>query len=294
MSNPAFHGAVDLSGLANKNLKKAEQVTVPALVIDLEQQSFRAVLELSNVVPVLISFYDNAQQDSLDLTNKIEKLVLEAKGKLFLGKVDIQAQPELSRAFNIATPASVVLILAGEPRPLFQGDQNAEDLVTFMSKLLEVAAKQGLDGQLAIGDSTQEPEVKLTQAEQEAFDAMEQGDFAKAVSIYEQELKAQPKNEVLIERLAQTKLVQRTYNQDFEKHLAVVPATPEQAITKSDFIMATGDAETAFALLLSFFDLANPDQKKALAAALLEHFNVVGKAHPAVIEARKQLAVRMF
>jgi len=294
LSNPAFHGAVDFSGLTNKTTKTPEQVTVPALVIDLEEKTFRAVIELSNVVPVLISFFDKAQQDSLDLTQKIEKLVLEAKGKLFLGKVDIKAQPELARAFNITSAASVVLILAGEPRPLFQGDQNEADLVTFMNKLLEVAAKQGLNGQLTVGDVQQEPEVKLTQAEQEAFDAMELGDFATAVAIYEKELKSKPNNEALIERLAQTKLVQRTYNQDFEKQLAVIPSTPEEAIAKSDFIMATGDAETAFTLLLSFFDSANPDQKKALTSALLELFNVVGKAHPSVVEARKQLAVRMF
>jgi len=294
LSNPAFHGAVDLSGLTNKTTKTPEQVTVPALVIDLEEKTFRAVIELSNVVPVLISFFDNSQQDSLDLTQKIEKLVLEAKGKLFLGKVDIKAQPELARAFNITSAASVVLILSGEPRPLFQGDQNEADLVTFMNKLLELAAKQGLNGQLTVGDPQQEPEVKLTQAEQEAFDAMEQGDFATAVAIYEKELKSKPNNEALIERLAQTKLVQRTYNQDFEKQLAAIPSTPEEAITKSDFIMATGDAETAFTLLLSFFDSANPDQKKALTSALLELFNVVGKAHPSVVEARKQLAVRMF
>ena len=58
--------------------------------------------------------------------------------------------------------------------------------------------------------------------------------------------------------------------------------------------MATGDAEGAFELLLSFFDSANPDQKKALTTALLELFNVVGKADPAVIAARKSLAMRMF
>ncbi len=294
MSNPAFQGAVDFSGLVQKQIKEPEQVTVPALVVELEQATFRAVVELSNVVPVLISFYENNQPESISLTSKLEKLVLEANGKLFLAKVNTETQPELAKAFNISTPAAVVLLLTGEPRPLFQGDQNEADLVTFLNRLLELAAKQGLNGQLTVGDPEVEPVVALSPAEQEAFDAMEVGDFDKAVAIYEKELKEKPNNDALIERLAQTKLVQRTYNQDFEKQLAIVPETPEQAITKADFIMATGDAESAFAMLLACFDIANPDQKKALTTALLELFNVVGKAHPSVIDARKALAVRMF
>jgi putative thioredoxin len=294
LSNPSFQGAVDLSSLVNKQTKEPELVTVPAIVIELAQPGFRAVVELSNVVPVLICFYDEAKQDSVDLTNKLEKLVLEADGKLFLGKVNIQAQPELARAFNITSAASVVLLLSGDPRPLFQGDQSEADLTSFLNKLLEVANQQGLNGQLTIGDPLEAAEEQLTPAEQAAFDAMENGDFDTAVAIYEKELKEKPNNDALIERLAQTKLVQRTYNQDFEKQLALSPETAEEAITKADFIMATGNSEAAFELLLSFFDKANPDQKKALIAALLELFNVVGKAHPSVVEARKQLAVRMF
>ena len=297
--NNSFRGAVDLSALANKVVKEkiggnntAPKVTVPAFSLELSQPVVRSVIEISNVVPVIVSFLDKADAQSVSLTQKLEKLSDQSDGKWFLAKLDIIAQPELAQAFGITTPATVAMILAGEPRPLFQGDQSEADLLTLLDKLIELAASQGLEGQLVIGEITNEPEPELSPAEQQALDAMEQGDFDVAVEIYQQQLKEKPNDETLLERIAQVKLVARTHSGQIEQELAVEPKTLAEAMRKADYLLAIGDAETAFSLLLDFFEMA--EDKGAFSNRLIELFTAVGKTNPAVIKARRNLAAKMF
>ena len=305
--NSAMRGVVDLSALANKVVKEklaststvqvdqGKRVKVPALAIELNEANLKPVIELSSIVPVVVSFYAQANPESLSLNAKLDKLVHSSEGKWLLAKVDIEANAKLAQAFGVDLPATVAVILEGEPKPLFQGDQLEPSLAEFIGKLVEVASSQGLNGILEVDDqesAAQEP--ALSASEQAALDAMDNGDFGAAVKIYEEELKQNPGNELLIERLAQVKLVERTFNGDLENELALEPATVSDAMRKADFHLAVGQSEEAFDLLLSWFDKADPDERKALAALFIELFNVVGKSHPAVIEARKMLAAKMF
>jgi putative thioredoxin len=305
--NSAFRGGVDLSALANKIVKeKIEQtsgvkvdtqdsIKVPALAVELHEAILRSVIQISSVVPVVVSFYDPTSPASLSLTQKLEKLANAGAGRWLLGKVDMSENTTLTEAFGVSEPATVAMILKGEPKPLFQGDQEEEDLAEFLRKLVEVAASQGIAGQLEVSDETLEKvEPKLSESEQQALDAMDQGDFSTAVKIYEAELAKTPNNDLLIERLAQVKLVERTYAGEIEKELLVVPANVAEAMRKADFLLAIGDSESSFNLLLDWFDKAAPAERSAISSLLLDLFNVVGKNHPSAIAARKLLAVKMF
>ena len=297
--NSAFRGGVDLSSLANRVVKDklggkedTGKVTVPAFSVELVEAVVRSVIQISGVVPVIVSFYSPSDQSSVTLTNKLEKLVEQYAGKWFLAKLDISGNPQLAEAFGVTQSGTVAMILSGEPRPLFQGDQTEEDLTVFLDRLLDLAKEQGLAGQLVIGDAPEQEEVELSAAEQQALDAMDRGDFQSAVSIYEKELASNPGNEQLAERLAQVKLVARTYVLSLEKELASEPKTQLEVVRKADCFMAIGDAESAFELILDYFD--NSEDKKSLTNHLLELFTVAGKNHPATIKARKQLAAKMF
>jgi len=296
--NSAFRGAADLSGLANKVMKdklgetQPQGLEVPALSMELSEAQVRAVVQISATVPVILSFYDNSDQPSLNLTSKLDKLVLEANGTWFLVKVDVVAQPNMVQAFGVAGAASVAMILSGQPQPLFQGDQSEADLVTFLNRLIQLAGEQGINGKLVVKDSVTEPQLQLSPAEQEALDAMDRGEYDLAVSIYEKELGNNPASEVLQERLAQIKLVARTISMDIEAELAVVPTNTAEALRKADAYMAIGDSESAFNVVLEYFDKTT--ETKPLIDQLLELFKVAGKANPAVVAARKLLAVKMF
>lgn len=305
--NSAFRGGVDLSALANKIVKeKIEQtsgvkvdtqdtVKVPALAVELHEAILRSVIQISSLVPVVVCFYEVNNPESVSLTQKLEKLANAGLGRWLLGKVDIANNQTLAEAFGVAEPATVAMILKGEPKPLFQGDQEEEDLAEFLRKLVEVAASQGIAGQLEVSDETQEKaEPQLSESEQKALDAMDKGDFSTAVKIYEAELQKTPNNDLLIERLAQVKLVERTYAGDVEKELQVAPSNIAEAMRKADYLLAIGDADGSFNLLLEWFDKASAEEQSAISSLLLELFNVAGKNHPSAIAARKLLAVKMF
>ena len=302
-----MRGGVDLSALANKVVKEklasttgaqideGRRVKVPALVVELNEANLKPIIEISSVVAVVVSFYSADNQESLTLNGKLEKLVHEAEGKWLLTEVDITSNPKLAEAFGVNLPATIAVILDGEPKPLFQGDQLEASLADFLAKLVEVASSQGLNGTLEVdGQSEQVAEPQLSASEQSALDAMDNGDFSAAVKIYEEELKQSPNNEELIGRLAQVKLVERTFSADLEKELSVEPSNVAEAMRKADFHLAVGQSEEAFDLLLTWFDKADSDERSALSSLFLELFNVVGKSHPAVVEARKLLAMKMF
>ena len=296
----SLRGAVDLSSLANKVVKDKLGTTeptktfaVPSLVVDLSESIVRSVIQISNVVPVLIVFYETTNPESLSLAAKLEKLVEAGDGNWFLAKVDMLAQPGLAEAFGVVSSGTVAMVLGGEPRPLFQGDQSEADLTTFLERLVSLAKDQGLTGKLVVGEADlAEPEVQLSPAEQAAIAAMNEGKFDEAVAIYEKELASNPNNEELIERVAQVKLVSRTYAADIEKELGITPGNNDEAIRKADLYMSIGDAESSLSTLLNFFD--QTDNKQQLINHLLELFIVAGKSSPLVIEARKILATKMF
>lgn len=305
--NSAMRGGVDLSALANKVVKEklastsgvqveqGRRVKVPAFVVEVNQTNLKPIIEISSIVAVVVSFYSQANPESLTLNSKLEKLANAAEGKWLLAKVDIDANPEIVSAFGVNLPATTAVILEGDPKLLFQGDQPESALVDFLGKLVEMAAAQGLNGTLEVdGVETKEVEPQLSPSEIAALDAMDKGDFGSAAKIYEEELKQNPGNEELAARLAQVKLVERTYNADLEKELSVEPTSVGMAMRKADFHLAVGQSEEAFALLLSWFDKADEEERKALSSLFLDLFNVVGKSHPAVVEARKLLAAKMF
>lgn len=301
-SNSAFSGAVDLSSLANKvvqeqleqsGVKTENALKVPAFSVEAEEAIIRQVIQLSSAVPVVVCFYSTADQDSVALVQKLDRLAISGDGRWFLAKVDLVGQPQLAQVFGVLEPATVAVILAGEPKPLFQGDQSEEDLAAFIEKLVDVAKKQGMLGKLVLGDPMPE-QPQLSKAEQDALDAMDSGDFTAAVKIYEAELANSPGNEQLAERLAQVRLVERTYQGNVEAELKVEPKDYLTAIRKADFYLAIGDSVSAFNLLLDWFSQSVGDERTAISKHLLELFVVVGKNDPNVLAARKQLAVRMF
>lgn len=305
--NSAMRGGVDLSALANKIVKEklastssvqvdqGRRVKVPAFVVEVNQANLKPIIELSSIVAVVVTFYSQANQESLTLNSKLEKLANGAEGKWLLAKIDLDANPEIASAFGVNLPATIAVILEGEPKPLFQGDQPESALVDFLGKLVEAASSQGLNGTLEVdGVEPKEVEPQLSESEIAALDAMDKGDFGAAVKIYEEELKQNPGNEELAARLAQVKLVERTYNADLETELSVEPTSVAMAMRKADFHLAVGQSEEAFELLLAWFDKADGEERKALSSLFLELFNVVGKSHPAVVEARKLLAAKMF
>jgi putative thioredoxin len=92
------------------------------LVFDATAERFEAdVIRRSLEVPVLIDFWAAWCQPCKTLGPVLEKLAGEFNGAFMLAKIDVEAEPELSQAFQIRSIPTVVLVKGGQLVDGFQG-----------------------------------------------------------------------------------------------------------------------------------------------------------------------------
>ena len=193
MSAPgaALRGAVDLSALRNRpaappagSTEPAPGCRRPSLVMDVTDETFPQVLELSRTVPVVIDLWAEWCGPCKQLSPVLERVVTELGGRLVLAKVDVDANPQLSQAFRAQSIPMVVALVAGQPVPLFTGAVPEQQVREVFAQLLQLAAQNGVTGIVAgrrprPAEAGAEPaEPALPPLHAEAFDAIEAGDYA--------------------------------------------------------------------------------------------------------------------
>ena len=101
-------GAVDLSGLKRPATPPPGQASAGApasagaYVVTLDEQNIQGHLESSMSAPVLLVVYSPTQApDSARLATDLETLADEFDGRFLLGKVDVDASPQLAQALQI-------------------------------------------------------------------------------------------------------------------------------------------------------------------------------------------------
>ncbi len=93
-----------------------------AHVFDVTAERFEAdVIQYSLQTPVLIDFWAEWCNPCKTLGPTLEKLAAEFNGAFKLAKVDVEAEPELSQAFQIRSIPTVVLVKGGQLVDGFQG-----------------------------------------------------------------------------------------------------------------------------------------------------------------------------
>lgn len=106
------------------------------------------VVEQSSTVPVVLDLWADWCEPCKALSPIIERVALDYRGRIVLGKVDVDSQPAIAKAFQIQSIPSVFAVIAGQPIPLFQGALSESEVRAYFSKLLEVAAENGVTGRL--------------------------------------------------------------------------------------------------------------------------------------------------
>jgi putative thioredoxin len=298
-----FRGAMDLSALAKPaspatpdagKAAEARRLTVPSLVVECTETNLREMLTISNSVPVIADFYSVKDAGSVALSEKLIGLANDLQGRVLLIRIDVEQNPKIATAFNVPEAATVVAIFRGQPVPLFSGDQTLEALNAYLDRVVEVAAENDLNGEVTSDGASQE-QAPLPPRHQAAYDAITKGDYAVAISEYEQSLRDNPADATATRGLAQVRLLNRTQSMDFASLFASEPKTVQEVLEQADGYVAVGEFATGFKLLLDgFAKSAEITERDSLRKQLLELFLIVGNDDPAVAAARARLAGLLY
>jgi putative thioredoxin len=269
-----------------------ETISVPALVMKVDTSSIRDYLPLSEKIPILMLFVQASDEASDSLVKSVTALVQKTAGAMICLVVDAAASPELAQAFELNQIPSAYGLLKGQPAPLFVGNQPMEQIQLVITKVLEVAKENGLTGKAVVKEAEKEPELSATMTA--AYAAIDSGDYQSASSLYEKALLENPNDSLAEAGLAQVNLLIRLEGKDLSAIIASEPNSPESILEIADALIATGDAGSGFALLLSLFEKTAKDQREPIRLRLVEMFLVAGNDNPEVIAARKSLSLMLF
>jgi len=309
ISAAALRGAVDLSTLRNRPQppQGQQQDAAPAepgaagVVVDVTDATFGQILELSRSVPVVVDLWAEWCGPCKQLSPVIEKVTREQAGRVVLAKVDVDANPQIAQAFRAESIPMVVALIGGQPVPMFTGAVPEAQVREVFARLLEVAAQNGVTGSVPV-DGAPEPaeqpeEAPLPPLHAEAYEAIEAGDYARAVSAYERALAENPRDEDAKAGLGQVRLLDRVQGLDLQQARAEAAAAPQDVdaqLRVADLDLAGGHVDDAFGRLLDLFAALPSADRAPVRERLVELFDLVGASDPRVANARTRLASLLF
>jgi putative thioredoxin len=282
---PNFGQAFDLSSLGKPpatapKIDCGKEVTKENLASDF--------VELSMSKPVILLCWTSRSPQSLDVLAILDKLNKEDNQSWELGSVDVDRIPEVASALQVRTVPYAVALVGGQPIPLFEEPLSEDAIKSVISKLLTIAAEQGVGSV---------PEEKLEPEEVEALAALEAGELLQAEDAYKRFIARKPQDPYAKLGLAHTQLQIRIAGLDPATVIAAANANPHDiqiAMSCADIEVATGTVEPAFFRLLTLVKATTGDDRTAVKNRLLDLFSLVDPADPRVIKARAELANALF
>jgi putative thioredoxin len=304
MAKISARGAVDLGALATARQNEQRAATAMAhapagVVINATDATFESeVLQRSLQVPVVIDLWAEWCGPCKQLSPVLETLAAEGGGQWVLAKVDVDANPAISQAFQVQSIPAVFAAIGGRVLPLFNGVYPESQIRQILEELLRVAAEQGLPGAPIAGSEAGGPEGVQAGSLAEpaadprfdaAYEAIERGDWDAADKAYRAVLAASPNDPDAVAGLALVGIYARTNGAQQPS----VTSTPEDMLLAADFAALDNDWPRAFELSIGVVRDTSGDDRDAARQRVLDYFAVAGN-DPAVPAARAALSNALF
>lgn len=282
---PNFSQAVDLSSLGKPPVDTS--TPMPGLEVTAENLQVE-VLPLSNSKPVVILCWSARSPESVSTLRALGNLESADSGKWVLARVDIDTQAPVAKALQARTIPYGVVFIGGQAIPFLEQALSESQLREVITKILTLAAQQG------IGEEPIEP---TEPEEDEALLALNQGDYETAEAAYKKLLARKPNDNFAKLGLAQVQLLIRTDGVNAQKAMEDAIKSPDDIAIQlkcADVEVMSGYLEPAFERLLNLVVILDGENQKLVKDRLLELFGLVDPADPRVIKARAALANALF
>ncbi len=296
-------GAVDLSGLRPAAGPGPAGAGSPApYAVPVTEANFQEVLESSGSAPVLLAFESPGRSpESVSLADSLQVLSGEFEGRFLLGRVDIDAVPQIAQAMQIPSVPLVALVAQGRPMPLFQAVAPIEELRQALTQVLQQLTTQGFTGRhqprSAAGVDEETGEEKQDPRYAPAQDALERGDIDGAVAEYQKLVDANPADTEAAAGLAMATLLKRTDGVDLQQARAAAAERPDDVDAQTlvaDLDLLGGHVDDAFNRLIELVRRTTEGDRDAARTHLIKLFGAVGNDDPRVMRARRDLASALF
>jgi putative thioredoxin len=297
-------GAVDLSGLQGSDGSGSPGPgPSAAYAVTVTEQNFQEVLEGSRSAPVLLAFESPSRSpESVQLADDLQTLSNEFEGRFLLGRVDIDAVPQIAQAMQIPSVPLVVLVAQGRPMPLIQDAAPIAELRQAITQVLQQLTASGFTGRhqprSGAGEVDEETgEEQLDPRYLPAQEALERGDIDAAVAEYEKLVEANPADSEAAAGLAMARLLKRTDGVDLAEARAAAAASPNDVDAQTlvaDLDLLGGHVEDAFKRLIDVVRRTSDADRDTARTHLIGLFGAVGNEDPRVQRARRDLASALF
>lgn len=296
-------GAIDLSGLSGGAPAAAggPAGVSGAYVVQIDEQSFQSVLESSMTAAVLLAFYSSSRSpESVQLADDLQVLSNEFEGRFLLGRVDIDAHPQIAQAMQIPSVPLVVLVAQGRPMPLLQNAAPVEELRSAITQVLQQLTTGGFAGrhQPRAGEIDAETGEELVDPRYlPAQEALERGDINAAVAEYQKLVDANPADSEAAAGLAMAQVLQRTDGVDLNAARAAAAADPDDIAAQTlvaDLDLLGGHVDDAFDRLIKLVARTQDAARDTARTHLIGLFGAVGNDDPRVQRARRDLTSALF
>lgn len=286
MSNPPnFAQAVDLSSLGKP--KSAPTGPTPGVEVTAANLTSE-FLPLSKTRPVILFCWSPRSAESVEMLSVMGLLETSYKGAWNLGRVDIDAQPQVAQALQTQKIPYAVALINEQIVPLFEQAYPEAQIRLVLDKVLTLASEQG------VGEA---PVEVIEPEEEEAVAALETGDFATAEAAYKKLLARKPADSFAKLGLAQTQLLIRTDGLVLDaviKEATDNPTDLSLQLRAADMEIVNGGVEAAFTRLLHAVKESAGDDRNKAKEHLLSLFALVDPADPRLTAARSALANALF